>query len=253
MMPNKENDLSAPVAIITGGTSGIGAATAEELGKLGYRLLLVALDDPNNLLTELHAKGVSAQFLQVDLGAAQSAAKTIVNNAITLFGQIDLVVNCAGVTSHKEVEEVSEADWDRIFAINLKAPYFLIQQAIPYLKLSGGTVLNVSSTNALHPMKKNQLYDSLKAALNNLTQGLALEFRESGVRVNAIMPGGVRTPMVEKWLYEYLERKPVEDDYSSPSIATPDQIARVIASLASKEMSWVNGAVIPVDGGFSLD
>ena len=253
MMPNKENDLSAPVAIITGGTSGIGAATAEELGKRGYRLLLVALDDPNNLLTGLQAKGVSAQFLQVDLSAAQSAAKTIVSSAITFFGQIDLVVNCAGVASHKEVEEVSEADWDRIFAINVKAPFFLIQQTVPYLKLTHGTVINVSSTNALHPMKKNQLYDSLKAALNNLTQGLALEFRDSEVRVNAVMPGGVRTPMVEKWLYEYLGREPIENDYGSPSIATPDQIARVIASLASKEMSWVNGAVIPVDGGFSLD
>lgn len=252
-MPNKDEGPTTPVAVITGGTTGIGAATASELSKRGYGLLLVALDDPNDIETRLRSSGVFVEFLKVDLRAAQNAAKTIIDRTVKSFGRIDLLVNCAGVIMHKEVEQVTEADWDQIFAINLKAPFFLIQQALPYLKLSGGSVINVSSTNAIHPMRKNQLYDSLKAALNNLTQGFALEFRDSGVRVNAIMPGGVHTPMVEQWLNEYLGRKPIDHDFHIPSLAHPDQIAQVIAALASKEMSWINGATIPVDGGFSLD
>ena len=84
------------------------------------------------------------------------------------------------VISHKDVEEVTEKDWDRIFAVNLKAAFFLAQQAFPHLELTRGNIINVSSTNAIRPASRNQLYDSLKAALNNLTQGLALDFRDSG-------------------------------------------------------------------------
>ena len=252
LMPNKNESSATPVAVITGGTTGIGAATALELAKRGYNLLIVALDDPDNLEAHLKSTGALVEFLKIDLRASQSSAITIIDRTIKLFGGIDLLVNCAGVIAHKDIEQVTEADWDRIFAINLKAPFFLIQQAFPYLKLSGGSVINVSSTNAIHPMPKNQLYDSLKAALNNLTQGLALEFRDSGVRVNAIMPGGVRTPLVEQWLTDYLGRTPIETDFQIPSLANPKQIALVIAALASKEMSWINGSVIPVDGGFSL-
>ena len=101
-------------------------------------------------------------------------------------------------------------------------------------------------------MKKNQLYDSLKAALNNLTQGLALEYRDFGVRVNAVMPGGVQTPLTEMWLIDYLGKAPTSEDYDIPSLAQPEQIAKVIASLAHSDMAWVNGVTLPVDGGFVL-
>jgi len=251
-MANKEEGGLQPVAVITGGTTGIGAATARELASRGYQLYLVGLDDPDELLPELQSAGASADFLQIDLAAPVSAARATISGAISRFGRIDLLVNCAGTISYKDPALISEADWDKIFAINLKAPFFLIQQALPYLKLSRGSVINVSSTNAIHPMKKNQLYDSLKAALNNLTQGLALEYREFGVRVNAVMPGGVKTPLTEKWLIDYLGKAPTSEDYDIPSLAQPEQVAKVIASLAQIDMAWVNGVTLPVDGGFVL-
>ena len=114
------------------------------------------------------------------------------------------------VISHKDVANVTEKDWDRILANNLKA------------------------------------------ALNNLTQGLALDFRDSGVRVNAVMPGGVRTPLAEEWLHQYLGRAPVKADFDIPSLAVPEQIAKVIAVLASKDMAWVNGVTLAADGGLGL-
>ena len=240
------------VAVITGGTTGIGGAVARELADRGYNLVLVALEDSNNLAEELTERDHVAHFLKIDLSSPESAAKTIVETAIGYFGRLDLLVNCAGVISHKDVALVTDSDWDRIFAINLKAPFFLIQQAFPYLKNSRGNIINVSSMNAVNPMKSNHLYDSLKASLNNLTMGLALDFRDSGVRVNAVMPGGVRTPLVVQWLREYLGREPTEVDFEIPSLAAPEQIAKVIAMLASDEMSWVNGVTLPVDGGYGL-
>ena len=251
-MANKEEIGLNPVAVITGGTSGIGAATARELASRGYRLFLVGLADPDHLLFELHAAGVNADFLQIDLADPENAARAIISGAISRYGGIDLLINSAGTISYKDPELISNSDWDQIFAINLKAPFFVIQQALPYLKLSRGVVINVSSTNAIHPMKRNQLYDSLKAALNNLTQGLALEYRESGIRINAVMPGGVQTSLTERWLIDYLGRSPTSDDYNIPSLAQPEQIAKVIASLARSDMAWVNGVTLPVDGGYVL-
>jgi NAD(P)-dependent dehydrogenase (short-subunit alcohol dehydrogenase family) len=248
IVPNK----GSKVAVITGGTTGIGGASARELAANGYRLLLVALSDPSLLVPELRAAGARVEFLHIDLTDSERAAKAIVASAITSFGRIDLVVNCAGVISHKDPELVSEVDWDQIFAVNLKAPFFLAQQALPHLKESGGSIINLSSINSFRPARKNQLYDSLKAALNNLTAGLALEYRESGVRVNAIAPGGVRTPLVEQWLEEYLGQVPTEKDFDIPSLAKPEQIAKVVVALASEEMSWINGVTLPVDGGYGL-
>ncbi len=251
-MTNKDFGEHGRVAIITGGTTGIGGATAHELAKRGYRLLLVALADPNGLEEELTKKGANVLFLNADLFDAEKISKAVVDAAITRWGRIDLLVNCAGVISHHEIESVTDSDWEKIFAVNLKAPFFMMQQAVPYLKESHGNIINVSSINAWDPAKRNHLYDSLKAGLNNLTKGFSLELRESGVRVNAIMPGGVKTPLVDQWLRSYLGREPTDSDLDNPAIAIPEQIAKVIACLASDDMGWVNGVELPTDGGYRL-
>ncbi len=251
-MTNKDVATAVRVALITGGTTGIGGATTRELAARGYHLLVTALADPNNIQKEIRDGGGTISFVKSDFAHAERTAKEIVDAAISLYGRLDLLVNCAGTISHKNLDEVTSADWDRIFAINLKAPFFMMQQAFPYLKKTQGNIINVSSTNALRPARKNHLYDSLKAALNNLTKGFALEYREAGVRVNAIMPSGVRTPLVDQWLREYLGREPNAADFENPAIAEPIQIAKVIASLASEEMAWINGAELPVDGGYGL-
>ena len=252
MMMNKDVADESPVVIITGGTTGLGAAVARLLHAKGYRLLLTALDDPQDLHAEILKSGSAAIFLSADLKDAEKSAQKIVDAAIGAWGRIDAVINCAATISHKDVDEVSESDWDEIFATNLKAPFFMAQKAFPYLKATRGSIVNVSSINAWRPAKKNQLYDSLKAALNNLTEGLALEYLEHGVRVNALLPGGFKTPLVAKWLELYLDRVPNEADFESPSVGSAQRVAQGVVALISPELSWVNGALLPIDGGYRL-
>lgn len=251
-MTDKDVTPKNRVAIITGGTTGIGAATARVLSRRGYRLLLASLSDPDQIEKELATDEISVHFFKADLSDSERASREIVDEAIVKWGRLDLLVNCAGTISHHEIADVSDSDWEYIFAVNLKAPFFMMQQAIPHLKKSYGSIINVSSTNAWNPAKKNHLYDSLKAALNNLSKGFSLELREFGVRVNAVMPGGVNTPLVDQWLRVYLGHEPASSDLENPAVARPHQIATVIAALASDELNWVNGVELPVDGGYRL-
>lgn len=252
MMMNKDVAVESPVVIITGGTTGLGAAVARLLHAKRFRILLTALDDPQDLCGEILQNGGAAIFISADLKNAESSAEQIVDAAIGAWGRIDAVINCAATISHKDVSQVSESDWDEIFATNLKGPFFMAQKAFPYLKTTRGSIVNISSINAWRPAKKNQLYDSLKAALNNLTEGLALEYLEHGVRVNALLPGGFKTPLVEKWLELYLDRVPNDQDFESPSVGSAERVAQGVLALISTELSWINGALLPIDGGYRL-
>ena len=240
------------VAIITGGTTGLGAATASLFASNGYRVLATALGDPDQLIPLFVSQGYDLHFFRSDLSTPKESSNAIVNQAISLFGQIDVVVNCAAMISHKELSQVTESDWDDIFAVNLKAPFFMAQAAFPHLAKTRGCIINISSTNAWKVNVKNHLYDSLKAGLNHLTKGLALEFRESGVRVNAVMPGAMHTPLVEEWLELSLGRPTAASDLAHPHVATPDMVARGILALASEDLRWINGVELPIDGGYHL-
>lgn len=130
----------------------------------------------------------------------------------------------------------------------------MAQSAFPYLVKTQGCIVNISSINAWKVNSKNHLYDALKAALNHLTKGLALEFRDHGVRVNALMPGGIHTPLVEQWLEKFLGRPATEADTNLPHMAAPETIAQGVLALASDELRWINGAqIFTTDDGSDLD
>lgn len=240
------------VAIITGATTGLGAATTKIFACDGYHVLATGLNDDAGFIARLKSEGLSIEFFAADLRKPQAAAIAVIERSIEIFHRIDVVVNSAARISHKPVGEVDENDWDEIFAVNLKAPFFISQAAFPYLAKTQGAIINISSTNAWAVNHNNQLYDSMKAALNHLTKGLARDFRDSGVRVNALMPGAMRTPLVHEWLDIYLGRSSNESDLQGPNVATPDMVARGVLALASENMRWVNGAEIPIDGGYYL-
>jgi NAD(P)-dependent dehydrogenase (short-subunit alcohol dehydrogenase family) len=243
---------SARVALITGATTGLGAATTKLFAENGYRVLATGLNDQEGFIAGLKADGLSVEFFPADLAHSQESAREIVASAIKNYKQLDVVVNSAARVSFKPIEEVSEQDWDAIFAVNLKSPFFVAQAAYPHLQKTRGCIINISSTNAWVVNHNNQLYDTLKAGLNHLTKGLARDFRESGVRVNAVMPGAMKTPLVKEWLGAYLGREFEEGDLEGPFVAEPEIVARGILALASENMRWVNGAEIPIDGGYHL-
>jgi NAD(P)-dependent dehydrogenase (short-subunit alcohol dehydrogenase family) len=247
------SNLHERVAVITGGTTGLGGATVKLFAQHGYRVLATNLDDRNGYVDSLLKDGLNVSFFAADLSNPQPASHAIIARAVELWGRVDVVVNCAARVEFKSVLDVTDADWDAIYTVNLKAPFFMAQAAFPQLKLVQGCIINVSSTNAWRVNKQNQLYDSLKAALNHLSKGLALEFRDAGVRVNALMPGGMNTPLITQWLEKALGRTPTAEESTSPMMAQPEWLAQGILALASDELKWINGAEIPMDGGAYLD
>lgn len=250
--------LEGKVAIITGSTSGIGKAAARLLAGDGVKVLVTGLDSPGGEQTvqEIIHSGGEAFFVEADLLNPGTPA-TLVQQTVERWGRLDIVVNNAAMVCSKPIEQITHADWDRLFQVNLKAPFFLIQESLPWLRQRKGSVINVSSINAIRNAPNNVVYDTLKAALNHMTTGLALDLKEAGVRLNVLMPGGVATPLLNEWFRQFIE-DPAEADRAAdaskqqPSVGSPEQIALAILYLCREELSWINGAAIPVDGGFHL-
>lgn len=246
-------DLRGKVALLTGSNSGIGKAAALELARHGVKVTIHGMNEERGRLTveEICASGGEAMFVRQNL-SLPDAPKQIIEQTISHWGSLDILVNNAALVCNKPIENIEHEDWDSLFTVNVKAPFFLIQEAIPWLKRSGeGVVINVSSINRLVNSPQNIVYDAMKAALNHMTRGLSLDLREANIRVNAIMPGGTDTPLLNEWfkITNHTPEQMEEIKRNEKFLGTPEQIADVISFLASKRSAWINGAEIPVDGG----
>lgn len=246
------------VAIVTGSGSGIGKAVAETLARKGVFVIVCGRDAEKGrkVVEGIANEGGTALYVQVDQ-LQPSAPDTLVEAAVQAWGRIDYVINNAALVCNKPIEEVTHEDWDSLFAVNVKSGFFLVQKALPYLRESKGAIVNVSSFNGMQNNKGNFVYDSLKAALNHLTTGLTLELKGTGIRCNAVLPAGVATPLLNVW-FKQLIKDPVEaervaeSEKLTESVASPQQIADIVAFLCSEQASWVNGALIPTHGGYQI-
>jgi NAD(P)-dependent dehydrogenase (short-subunit alcohol dehydrogenase family) len=249
--PSKELDMTTDTstALITGGTSGIGRATANKLAQLGIHVLVVGrnAERGKKAIDEIRAAGGKADFISSDLRDAESA-RAVAQRAIELGnGRVDILINNAGIYPFGPTHEMTEEGFDRVFSLNVKAPYFLVAELAPLMAKRGkGAIVNLSTMAADFGAPGMSLYGSSKAAINLLTKTWAAEYGPSGVRVNAVSPGPTRTEGTDA-MGEGLEQLASQAPAGRP--ATADEIAEAIVFLATDRASFIYGAKLAVDGG----
>jgi NAD(P)-dependent dehydrogenase (short-subunit alcohol dehydrogenase family) len=236
-------------ALITGGTSGIGRATAKKLALLGIHVLVVgrSAERGNSTLDEIRAAGGKADFISSDLRDAASA-REVARKAIELgSGHVDILINNAGIYPFGPTHEMTEEQFDRVYSLNVKAPYFLVAELAPLMaKRKKGAIVNLSTMAADYGAPGMSLYGSSKAAINLLTKVWTAEYGPNGVRVNAISPGPTRTEGTDA-MGKDLEQLAAQGPAGRP--ATADEIAEAIVCLATDHSSFIYGAKLAVDGG----
>ena len=249
------------VALITGGASGIGAATAERLGRDGTRLVLADIDAEG--LEEAAARlGGPDRALGVvtDLRSFADCERAVAT-AVERFGRLDILVNCAGVWVEGPTDTMTEADWDRVVDVNLKGTFAMCRHAIPALEATGGCIVNVSSDAGLWGNKGAAIYCASKGGVTVLSKALAVELAERGIRVNAVCPGIIDTPMQDAVLEEISALRGTTaqalSDARTATVpmrrgATPEECAGAIWFLLSDDSSYVTGEALNVSGGLAM-
>jgi NAD(P)-dependent dehydrogenase (short-subunit alcohol dehydrogenase family) len=234
---------------VTGATSGIGAATATALAEHGAHVLVAGRDHDRGetVVAAIRAHGGKADFVAADLRDAASA-RQLARRATELGGgRVDILVNNAGVYPFKPTDQVTEDDFDAVYALNVKAKFFLVAELAPAMAERGkGVIINISTQVAAYGVAGMSLYGSSKAAVNLLTKAWAAEYGPRGVRVNAVGVGPTRTEGTAPMGTD-LEGLAAQAPAGRPG--TPKEIADAVVYLASDAASFVHGAIMPVDGG----
>ena len=240
---------NAPTALITGGTSGIGRATANKLAQLGIHVLVVGrnAERGEKAVAEIRGAGGKADFIPSDLRDA-STARAVAKRAVELGnGHVDILINNAGIFPFGPTHEMTEEMFDRVYSLNVKAPYFFVAELAPLMAKRGkGAIVNVSTMAADFGAPGMSLYGSSKAAINLLTKAWAAEYGPCGVRVNAVSPGPTRTEGTEA-MGKGVEQLAAQAPARRP--AAPEEIAEAIVFLATDRSSFIHGAKLAVDGG----
>ncbi|SCL13565.1 NAD(P)-dependent dehydrogenase, short-chain alcohol dehydrogenase family [Micromonospora rhizosphaerae] len=242
------SELQGKSALVTGGTSGIGRATAIALAGRGAHVVISGRDEVrgNQVVRDIRAAGGRADFVATDL-RDEASARSLAARARELVGQVDVLVNNAGIYPFGPTEQTTEQDFDSVFALNVKAPYFLVAELAPEMAKRGrGAIINVTTMVAEFGDPGMGLYGSSKAALVLLTKSWAAEYGPQGVRVNAVSPGPTRTEGTSG-MGDGLDQLAATAPAGRPG--TAEEIAEAIAFLATDRSSFVHGAVLPVDGG----
>lgn len=252
--------LDGKVAVITGASSGIGQATAVHFASLGSWLVLTGRrkDALDNVAKLCHDKGVPKDKVLVVVGdvCKEDNVAAIVNETLEHFGKIDILVNSAGILKNGSTENTPLSAYDELMNVNLRSVFYMMQLAIPHLKKTKGTIVNVSSVTGLRAFPNVVAYNISKAGLDQLTRTAALELAADGVRVNAVNPGVIVTEvhkrggMTDADYAKFLEH--CKTTHAMGRVGTADEVARAIAFLASDDSSFITGQTLAIDGGRSI-
>lgn len=235
--------------IVTGAASGIGRATALRFAREGARLILGDVNTDGLAEVAREAKGATVMALDV---SDPEACAAIVAKAVDETGQLDVLCNIAGVLRIAPLADFTQADWSRIISINLGGVFFTSQAAMPHLVKTRGSIVNLASAAGVIGVPYNAPYTASKHGVIGLTKSMALEFAGRGVRVNAICPTGVNTPMIAAAPAEGVDWELVMRSapfLDNGALCDPEDIADAVAFLASDEAKRVTGIAFPVDGG----
>ena len=237
-------DLQDKKALITGGTSGMGIAVALSMAEKGASVVITGRDETRGASTveEIRAGGHDAEFIAADF-SEMSEVRRVADAA----GEIDVLVNCAGVAVRASTADTDEPGFDGLFQINVKAPFFLVAALAPKIAArGGGSIINVSTMVASYGQPGLVAYGASRAAIELLTKAWAAEYGPQNIRVNAVAPGPTRTPAIEPMMamaQEFAKTIPLG------RVADVHELSDVITFLATPSAGYINGAIIHVDGG----
>lgn len=234
------------VAIITGGAGGIGLATAKRLASEGARIVLVDLnqDHLNQAVPQVQQAGAPEVLPNLCNVAKEDDVIATVKATLDKFGRLDVIVNSAGLMQFKPLEQLTSDDWMRVLNVDLLGSFYFIKQGFLHMK-PGGAIVNVSSIHAVETEALVTPYAAAKAAVVSLTRSAAIEGKPKGLRINAILPGAVDTPM----LWDNPNVKSGVEKINPSDVGKPEDLAAAIAYLASDDAAFVQGIGLRVDGG----
>ena len=250
--------FAGKTVLVTGAAKGIGRAVAMHFARDGAR---VAMLDRDRDALELAARDVGNSASDAALAVTADVSKSdqvssAVDEAIAHFGGLDVLVNNAGIHFARALDEYTDEEWQRVFAVNVNGAFYTTRAALPALRRSRGVIVIVSSMTALVGQDRGAAYVASKGALVSMTRALALELAADGIRVNCVCPAGVDTPLMRSWAETLPDPEAVlrgqAEMHLLGRLATAEDIAATIAFLASPASSFMTGTIVPVEGGATL-
>ncbi|MBI2860393.1 MAG: 3-oxoacyl-[acyl-carrier-protein] reductase [Chloroflexi bacterium] len=243
-------DLSNRVAIVTGSGRGIGRAIALKLAGAGATVVVTDIADPQTVADEVRALGRDSLSVAADVSSAADVAR-LTEAAISAYGRIDILVNNAGITRDQLLMRMSEEDWDRVLAVNLKSVFLCTKAAVRHMvKQRWGRIVSMASIVGIVGNAGQANYAAAKAGIIGLTKTVSREVASRGITANAIAPGFIDTQMTQK--LEEAQRQELMKRIPAGYLGTPGDVAEAVAFLASEEAKYITGQVLSVDGGIGL-
>lgn len=244
--------LEKKKVIVTGSSRGIGRSIALHCGKAGADVVVnyhSSTQKANAVAEKIRSMGRKALVIQADV-AESSAVKKMVDEAIQEFGRIDILVNNAGIVLKDPMEQLSERDWNRVMNVNLRGPFLCSKYAgRQMIEQESGVIINIASISGLHPEINMGAYSISKAGLIRLSEILAIEWAKYNIRVNAVCPGPVQTPMMKEAYEDPDLYKARTEAIPMKRFAKPEEIAKLVTFLASEDASYITGEQVVIDGG----
>lgn len=254
--------LKGKTAIVTGASSGIGQAISARLGAEGCNVVINYRSDAEGAETTAQTAQQEAQSagytikthtVQADVSQEADIAR-LFKQTIDAFGNVDIVVNNAGIQIEEASHEVSTDDFDKVINVNLRGAYLCSREAVQQFlrQQQPGVIINVSSVHEVIPRPQYISYSISKGGMGNLTRTLALEYAQAGIRVNAIAPGATVTPINEDWVNDPQKKAEINSHIPLARPGTPEEMAAATAFLVSDEASYITGQTLYIDGGLTL-